>query len=516
MQTIETIVPWQKLQEHQRAICKQNLNQWFAEDPVRFQKFSLEAAGLFLDYSKNHITPQTLALLFELGNARQLKQRITELFNGAIVNKSENRPALHTALRYSGTNPLYVDGVNIISVIQQTLKKVETTTNLIRSGQYLGYSGKPINTILHFGIGGSDLGPLLVYEALEAYRAKHLEFQFFSYQDPEYVKKTLAMYDPATTLIIIASKSFTTAETLANAKVAMDWLLSASQGKANSQIIAVTAKSAKAIEFGIAPEQIFPIWDWVGGRYSVWSAMSLVVAIAIGFEHFKAFLSGAEALDQHFHDNEWQNNIPVILGLLDIWYNNFFAIPHRAVIPYGRTLRHLPDHLQQVYMESLGKRVDQQNKAVNYVTGFVIWGGTGTNSQHSFHQLLLQGNQCSPIDFVLPFDNLDLAANCLAQSQVLMTGYYPSEEGPQVILGNRPSHTIAFPEVSPRILGALLALYEHRIYVNSVIWNINAFDQWGVERGKQIAKNILADFASTSISDYDHSTTGLIDFIKRR
>lgn len=513
---------WQKLQAHQQAIAAKTLREWFAEDSNRFQRFSLETAGIFLDYSKNRLQQQTLDLLFELAEACQLQSHIQDLFNGNIVNKSENRPALHTALRYSGRDAVRVDGVDVMPAVRETLAAVNQIATAIRARQYFGYHGQAIETILHFGIGGSDLGPLMVFEALNAYVDDKLHYQFFSYQDPDYVQQCLVHYNPATTLIIIASKSFTTTETLANAAVAKNWLLAAAPNPAAvaPQIIAVTAKSERAIAFGVAPQQVLPVWEWVGGRYSVWSAMSLVVAIAIGPDHFREFLAGAEALDQHFRQAELAVNMPVILGLIDVWYNNFFAIPSRAIIPYGRSLRYFPDHLQQVYMESLGKSVDQAGKPVDYVTGFTIWGGTGSNSQHSFHQMLLQGNQWSPIDFILPLDNLALVANGLAQSQVLMTGYTPEGDSSlvsqQTIEGNRPSHTLLMPKITPHALGVLLALYEHRVYVNSVIWGINAFDQWGVERGKHIAQQILADLTSSATRAYDSSTTGLLNWIKQR
>lgn len=510
---------WQKLKTHQQIIADTPIQARFAEDPQRFQRFSLAAVGMLLDYSKNHLNEQTLKLLTELAQACQLPWRIQDLLSGGIVNKSENRPALHTALRDAGSKPLWVNGVDIMPMIHDTLTTMDQWAAAIRARQYVGFSGQPVDTILHFGIGGSDLGQRMVFSALNGSNVDDsLRYQFFSYQDPEYVQQALTQYDPATTLIIVASKSFTTTETLANAQVAKQWLFTAAPNPASAarQLIAVTAKAERALAFEVAADQILPIWDWVGGRYSVWSAMSLIIAIAIGPKYFRDFLAGAAAMDQHFSQADFSANMPVILGLLDVWYNNFFAIPSRAIIPYDRRLRYFPEYLQQVYMESLGKSVDQDDQPVNYATGLVVWGGTGTNSQHSFHQLLLQGNQWSPIDFILPLHNLPLVANCLAQSQVLMTGYAPKAPAAQQIAGNRPSHTLILPVITPYALGALLALYEHRVFVNSVIWNINAFDQWGVERGKHIAQQLLTALTTSTQEVYDSSTTGLLNWVKKQ
>ena len=508
---------WEKLRDHQQQLSAEKMSDWFVKDHNRFQKFSLAAADLFLDYSKNFIQESTLKLLYELAEQCQLKKCIENLLSGKIVNLSENRPALHSALRSSKTNTLLVDGANVMPWIQGALKKMYQIAEAIRKRNYLGFNQQPIDTILHFGIGGSDLGPLMVFEALEEYIDPSLRYQFFSYQDPDYVRQQLTKYNPATSLVIVASKSFTTTETLANGQVAKDWLLSAAPNPdaAARQLYAVTAKQDRAQQWGISAEQILPVWEWVGGRYSVWSAMSLIVAIAIGSERFQEFLAGAELMDIHFGSAEFRQNMPVILGLLDVWYNNFFIIPHRAIIPYGLKLRYFPNHLQQVYMESLGKRVDQEGRPVEWETGFVIWGGAGSNSQHSFHQLLLQGTQWPPIDFILPLDNLPLVANCLAQSQLLMTGHSdPSQQ--KVIIGNRPSHLLLIRAVTPKALGTLLAMHEHRVYVNSVIWGINAFDQWGVERGKVIANQILQDLTTGSKHSYDGSTAGLLKEIAKK
>lgn len=526
---------WKKLQEHWQTIADLKISSYFDEDPQRFQRFSLSTAGITLDYSKNRIVPETIDLLMKLAMQRRLQEKINDLMSGAIVNRSENRPALHTALRNLQNTPVYVEKQNIMPEVGRVLEKMGQISTTIRHRQLLGYSGEAIDTIVHFGIGGSDLGPLMAFAALEAFVDKRLQYHFFSHQDESHVQAVLSHLNPAKTLIIIASKSFTTSETLANAEIAKQWLLTAARHApaAAAQMIAVTCKTDRAVKFGIQADQVLPVWEWVGGRYSVWSAMSLIVAIAIGPDHFREFLAGAEAMDQHFRQAELRENMPVILGLLDIWYNNFLGRSNRAIIPYSRILRYFPDHLQQVYMESLGKRVDELGHQVNYPTGFVIWGGTGTNSQHSFHQLLLQGNQWVPVDFILPADNLPLAAHCLAQSQVLMNGYSESQirselkaQGlnettiselvpQQMIPGNCPSHTLVLSKITPYNLGSLLALYEHRIYVSSVIWGINAFDQWGVERGKTIAKQILADLHTPSVNRYDASTNGLLDVINQ-
>ncbi|MBS0351626.1 MAG: glucose-6-phosphate isomerase [Proteobacteria bacterium] len=525
MSTLTKLSSWQKLCAHYRAIGEKSMDSWFAEDPQRFKNFSLETAGIFLDYSKNRISSETMQLLLELAGQQQLQQRIDDLLSGKIVNHSEHRPALHSALRNSGSDPILVDGVDVMPAVRQTLNKVYELATAVRSRQYLGFSGRPIETILHFGIGGSDLGTLMAFEALAEYRETSLRYHFFSHQDPLYVQKMLAGYDPATTLIIIASKSFTTTETLVNAEVARKWLIAVAPNEqaALKQMFAVTAQINKALQYGLPESQILPIWDWVGGRYSVWSAMSFVVVIAIGPERFSEFLAGAESMDHHFKQAPLKANMPAILGLLDVWYNNLFCSASRAIIPYARQLKFLPDHLQQVYMESLGKRVNQTGQTIDCETGYVIWGGTGTNTQHSFHQLLLQGTRWIPIDFILVMENLPLVANGLAQSQVLMTGYTPAENSEglssqQTISGNRPSHTFLLDNITPYSLGTLLATYEHRIFVNSVIWDINAFDQWGVERGKILAKQILSDITQgpNVMHSYDNSTAGLLSCVKEK
>ncbi len=510
---------WKNLQAHQRSLAQLPMSLWFGEDQQRFKHFSTSAVNIFLDYSKNRIIPPTMDLLFKLAQACQLEQRIIDLLSGGVVNKSEHRPALHSALRNLQNSPIYVDNQDVMPAIRATLEKINQMAQAIAQRQLLGFSGQPIDTIVHFGIGGSDLGPVTAFEALGAYVNNSLQYHFFSFQDPEYVRQQLETLNPATTLLIIASKSFTTSETLANANVAKKWLLTASPTPeaAGQQMVAVTAKTERAVAFGIEAQRVLPIWDWVGGRYSVWSAMSLIVAIAIGPELFRQFLAGAEAMDQHFRQTEFKANIPVILGLLDVWYNNFYGRSSRAIIPYGRVLRNFPHHLQQVFMESLGKQIDENGCILDVATGFVIWGGAGTNSQHSFHQLLLQGNQWVPIDFILPTDNIPLVAHCLAQSQVLMSGYREASKPEQEIPGNCPSHTLLLDKVTPYSLGALMALYEHRVYVNSVIWGINAFDQWGVERGKIMAQQIFTNLnESKPTLHYDSSTNGLITTINKR
>ncbi len=512
MNHLNNTAQWQNLQKHQREIANIPMRDWFAENANRFQQFSLEAVGMLLDFSKNRITSTTLDLLYQLAEKCQLQKFITALLAGDMVNLSEKRPALHTALRYGGTQPIYVDGQDVLPAVRATLASMADIVDKIRQSRYLGFSGQPVDTLVHIGIGGSDLGQLMVFNGLEDYVSKKLQYHFFSYQDAEYVQKTLANLNPATTLIIVASKSFNTTETLANASIAKEWLQKASAKAVALQMIAVTSKTERAIEFGIAAEKVLPVWDWVGGRYSVWSAMSLIVAAAVGMENFNDFLGGGYAMDQHFANADLKQNLPVLLGLLDVWYNNFFNASTHAVIPYGRKMRLLSDHLQQVYMESLGKRVNQEGQPVNIETGFIIWGGAGSNTQHSFHQLLMQGTRLVPIDFIVPLDNLPLAANCFAQSQVLMMGFDHSQPE-KVIPGNNPSHTFLLPKVTPFALGALLAMYEHRVYVNSVIWGIDAFDQWGVERGKLIAQQIFSDLqASTPKNKYDSSTAGLMQW----
>lgn len=521
------------------------LSQLFIEDPARFQHFSLEAASLFLDYSKNHITEETLQQLIAFAEMQQLASQRDALFSGAIVNNTEKRPALHTALRNLNHHPLYVDQINITEAIQQTLDIMEQWVIKLLSGQWLGYSQKPITDVVHIGIGGSHLGPLMVTEALAPYH-KSIHCHFVASVDPAELDTILFKLNPQTTLFIFASKTFTTQETLATADRAKTWLLQAAGPHPITQhLLATTAHINNAINYGIAPEHILPLWEWVGGRYSVWSAIGLPVALQIGMTQFRQLLAGAHEMDQHFRTAPLHANMPIILGLIGFWYIQFFKASAQAILPYDYHLRTLPRYLQQLDMESNGKRVQKDGSPVTGLTGPLLFGEIGTNGQHSFHQLLFQGTHLIPCDFIAtlhahpPHSGKEsenerdiLLAHCLAQSRGLMLGRSHQESyqalieqgcDPQTaellaahktIPGNKPSNTILISQLTPHTLGALMALYEHKIFVQGILWNINSFDQWGVELGKEIAKGLLDSVCSKEENGpYDGSTLGLLSYI---
>lgn len=521
----------QNLLQHQQEISPRNIIDLFSADKKRFEKFSLEAAGLFLDYSKNKITSETLTLLLALANKANLRNKIEDMFSGKPINITENRAVLHTALR-DPKNKAHPE-------IQQVLQQMEHCVNAIRNGNWRGFSKQKITAIVNIGIGGSDLGPAMATKALTPYSSMERESYFVSNVDSTNIAETLKKLNPETTLFIVASKTFTTQETLCNAVTAKEWLLS--QAKSETAIekhfIAVTAKPERAKEFGILKENIFPFWDWVGGRFSMWGAIGLAIAIAIGMDNFKELLAGAHAMDEHFRKSEFKQNMPVILALLGIWNTNFFNIKTQAIIPYDQYLELLPAYLQQLEMESNGKSVSLDGKKLTYATAPVIWGAVGTNGQHAFHQLLLQGTQIIPVDFIIAANthnpigdhHLLLMANCLAQSQALMRGKNREEVFAElikqgltddeakkltphkIIPGNVPNNTIMMQQLTPATLGALLALYEHKVFVQGVIWNINSFDQWGVELGKQIANSIIPNLADQNKPlNFDSSTNGLI------
>lgn len=509
---------WKVLQTHYDEIVNLHMRDLFLDAPRRHEEFFLEAAGLYLDYSKNRITKQTIERLTDLAIFMNVVPKIEALFNGDLVNFTEKTAALHTALRNLNNEAIYVNDQDVMPDIKASWYKMKAWSQRIRCAQYKGYNGKPIQDIVNIGVGGSDLGPLMVYQALMPYVQNNIRCHFISNQDEFHICETLKHLNPETTLFIITSKSFGTKETIDNANLAKQWLLSAvgDEKKIKPHFLAVTAQEKKAQAFGILIDHIFPLWEWVGGRYSIWSSVGLSLVIAIGIEHFREFLAGAYAMDQHFRNTELSQNMPVILALLTIWYGNFFQAQSHVIIPYSQQLLYLPDYLKQLHMESQSKSIQRDGDPVDYTTGVIIWGGIGSNSQHSFHQLFLQGNQLAPIDFILPLKNYsadrcqyELIANCLSQSETLMCGYdidqimndlrkrgVRQEEANtlaphKIISGNYPSNTILIERITPYNLGALLALYEHKVYVQSLIWNINAFDQWGVERGKTIADEIL-------------------------
>jgi len=543
------------LTSHCAQLARLHLKDLFAQDPMRFHHFSLAAAGLFLDYSKQRILPETLRLLCQLVSWVDLAAKRDAMFSGVAINSTEQRAVLHTALRDASKRAVFVNGEgigigeNVKPLIHKTLQLLEQLVSDIRCGVWCGFSGEPIKAVVNIGIGGSDLGPAMATAALTPYTSRELECYFVSNIDPAHISGVLRRLNPATTLFIVASKTFTTQETLCNAVIAKQWLLSSVDAAIcdvkfadlimRRHFIAVTAKVDRASAFGIVSENIYPFWDWVGGRYSLWSAIGLSVAIAVGMENFRALLAGAYAMDVHFQTMPYHQNMPVIMALIDIWNINFLKTTTRAVIPYDQSLSLLPAYLQQLEMESNGKHVRLDGEVVDYATASVIWGATGTNGQHAFHQLLMQGTQTVPVDFIAVAQGHDeivdhrllLFANCLAQSRALMCGRSKEEvivelcsQGMsvveanklaphKVIDGNVPSNTIMLDKLTPFTLGALLALYEHKVFVQGVLWNINSFDQWGVELGKNLATNLaeqLRDINHCGIAEVDASTYGLM------
>jgi glucose-6-phosphate isomerase len=522
-----------------------HLRELFARDPARCSRFSLEAAGLFLDYSKNRIVEQTMALLCDLARERGVPQRRDAMFAGERINTTENRAVLHTALRAPAGGALTVDGQNVSQEVHTVLNHVREFTERVRSGEWLGHSGKPITDIVNIGIGGSDLGPKMVVRALRPFTHPRLSMHFVSNVDGHDLDAVLSTLNADTTLFVIASKTFTTRETMMNAQSARAWFLqslessnvSAPEQALPRHFVAVSTNTRAVSEFGIDPTNMFPFWDWVGGRYSVWSAIGLPVALAIGFERFSEFLGGAHAMDMHFRTAPLESNMPVILGLIGVWYRNFFAFPSISIAPYHQDLSAFPAYLQQLDMESNGKRVALDGTPLSFPTGPVVWGDVGTNGQHAFFQLLHQGTDATPVDFIAalrPAHGLEghhqvLLANCFAQAEAFMKGKTGDEVQAElraqglpetdvaallphrVFPGNRPSNTLLMDAVTPATLGALIALYEHKTFVQGAIWDINSFDQWGVELGKVLAKQIEAELGGAPQPDaHDSSTNALI------
>lgn len=535
---------YQQLEEHSKRISHSHLRELFKNDPQRFEKFSLEEHGLLFDFSKNIIDEAILSVLFKLAEARKLRDNIEKLFTGANVNTTENRPALHTVLRSFSKAPLIIDGRNVTQEVHETLEKMEQIVSKLHSGEWRGFSNKPITDVINLGIGGSDLGPAMATYALSPYHQGKIKCHFVSNIDDSDIWEAIKNLNPETTLFITASKSFNTQETLCNATTARNWILKAcgDEQLLASHFIAVTAKPEKAEEFGI--KHILPIWDWVGGRFSLWTAIGLPIAIAIGMEHFKELLQGANALDQHFRTAPFHQNIPVILALINIWYVNFFNVRSYAILPYDQYLELLPAYLQQLEMESNGKYRRLDGSKVACATSPVIWGMVGSNGQHAFHQLLHQGTQLIPIDFILPLTchhpledhHAWLVANCLSQSKALMFGKTSKEVREElvtqqlpeseiekllphkILIGNRPSNTLLIPKLTPFSLGMLIALYEHKVFTESVIWDINCFDQWGVELGKQLTGEIFQQLqakVNQIAQDHDSSTQGLMNYYKK-
>lgn len=535
---------WQTLKAHQNNIAALRMQDWFKNDPHRFNTFSLSVGDLFLDYSKNRISTETLHLLSKLAIARNLPERIEQLFSGYPLNNTEERPALHTALRNPTDHALLVDGHNIMNDIRDTLSKMRIFTDKIRDKTWRGCTGKPIKDIINIGIGGSHLGPLMTVHALSELAPKDLRCHFISNIDSTHLHTVLSQIDPETTLFIISSKSFTTLETTTNATTLIHWFKNKLHtNDLSAHFVAVTAAPDLAISLGIIRENIFPLWDWVGGRFSIWSAVGLPLAIMIGMDHFMAFLEGAHEMDMHFRYSDLTKNMPVILGLLGIWYINFFTANHHAVVPYSDSLSYLRMYLQQLDMESNGKNISQDGHAIDISTCPVMFGEQGCNGQHSFHQLLHQGPHFIPVDFILVCLNHNklehhqdvLVGSALSQAQALMCGKSYMEAYAELqkaglsesecdllarhksTPGNRPSNSILLKNMMPKNLGALIALYEHKTFVQGVIWQVNSFDQWGVELGKKLLPSILHAFKSPEKSPSsfnDSSTMGLIEYYK--
>jgi len=620
MSTLTSLPVWVELKKHKQEISETTMKQMFAENNHRFDDFKIEFNDLLLDYSKNIINAKTLSLLTELAEQCNLKENIEKMFTGDKINFTEGRAVLHTALRSSLLNSVYVDNVDVIPEIQKVKKQIKKFCHAVHLGEFAGFTGKRFKDVVNIGIGGSDLGPAMICKALQKYALPCLNVHFVSNVDASHILETLKNLNPETTLFIIASKTFTTQETLANANTAKIWFLEGirnlkleigngikvsednsefpdsqfpvlnSQSPIEKHFIALSTNEAEVVKFGINPKNIFQFWDWVGGRYSLWSAIGLSIALYIGYDNFEELLAGACEMDIHFRNTPFQQNIPVILGLLGVWYSNFFEAKTNAIIPYDQYLEYLPDFLQQLDMESNGKYITKEGEKVDYSTGPVIWGKPGTNAQHSFFQLIHQGTQMIPADFLAQVHNLNVAignwelgngnkesrnrkleigkekfeyfentefansqfpipnsliqnlnehheillSNFFAQTEALMKGKSVEEALAElkssglseneiksllphkIFQGNKPTNTILYKMLTPRNLGSIIAMYEHKVFVQGIIWKINSFDQWGVELGKQLAKAILPQLENNEIiSNHDSSTNGLINWYKR-
>ncbi|PVH24165.1 glucose-6-phosphate isomerase [Sphingobacterium corticibacter] len=530
------------LVDHYIDLNKHSLKDLFAQDADRFEKFSVQFADILVDYSKNRINDETKALLIQLARECQLDEAIKAMFSGDAINETEGRPVLHTALRNRRNKPVLVDGQDVMPQINEVLAQMKAFCEQIHSGSWKGFTGKAITDVVNIGIGGSDLGPVMVTEALKPYKT-HLNSHFVSNVDGTHIAEVLKKVDPETTLFLIASKTFTTQETMANANSAKDWFLAAGATQADvaKHFAALSTNASSVAEFGIDTNNMFAFWDWVGGRYSLWSAIGLSIALSIGFDHFEELLAGAHETDVHFQETDFEENIPVILALLGVWYNNFFQSESHAILPYDQYLHRFAAYFQQGDMESNGKYVDRNGNRVDYETGPIIWGEPGTNGQHAFYQLIHQGTKLIPCDFIAPAVSHNpignhhtlLLSNFFAQTEALMNG---KEEDVvvaelqkagkseaeieklkafKVFEGNRPSNSFLIKKITPHTLGALIALYEHKIFVQGVIWNIFSFDQWGVELGKQLANQILPELnTEENVTSHDSSTNGLINQYK--
>ncbi len=524
-----------QLRAHQVQMAGVHMRDLFAADPQRFEHLSLQVGGVLLDYSKNRITEETMKLLVRLAEEADVVGWRERMFGGEKINHTENRAVLHVALRNRSNTPVIVDGEDVMPKVNAVIERMGTFAEKVRSGEWRGYTGERITDVVNIGIGGSDLGPQMVYQALKPYRHPRLKVHFISNVDGAHVKETLESLNPETTLFIVSSKTFTTQETMTNAHYAREWFLAQSQAVKHvaKHFAAVSTNRDAVVAFGIDPANMFEFWDWVGGRYSLWSAIGLSIVLAVGGERFVELLEGAHAMDQHFRHAPLDRNMPVILALLGVWYNNFFAAESHAILPYDHYLRSLPAYLEQADMESNGKSVDRDGNVVDYATGQIIWGATGINGQHAFYQLLHQGTRLIPADFIVSLaphtpdmqaHHDILIANFLAQTEALMRGRTLEETQAQtgqasphkVFDGNHPSNAIVLQTLTPHTLGMLIALYEHKIFVQGVIWNLDSYDQWGVELGKQLASRILPELhADAPVGGHDASTNALINYYRR-
>lgn len=535
---------WKKLQEHYKEIKQVSLQELFENDPKRFDKFSCCTKDLVLDYSKNRITQKTIELLIDLAKECQLEKCRSLFFSGAAINATEHRAVLHTALRNFSSQPIYVEGKNVMPEVKKVLRQMKSFCESIHNGKHRGYSGKRIKYIVNIGIGGSDLGPLMVTEALKPYWKKGIETYFVSNIDGSHIAETLKKVNAEETLFLIASKTFTTQETMTNAFTARNWFLKKAKKESHiaKHFVALSTNEKEVLRFGIDSKNMFAFWDWVGGRYSLWSAIGLSISLTIGFKAFSDLLKGAHHIDKHFREAPLKENMPVILALLGIWYTNFFGAQTEAILPYDQYLHRFPAYFQQGNMESNGKQTDRSGKPVQYATGPIIWGEPGTNGQHAFYQLIHQGTPLIPCDFIAAAQSQNpigdhhekLMSNFFAQTEALLNGKSApqvKEElrkqglSPQeikkltpfkVFKGNKPTNSILVKKLTPFALGELIALYEHKIFTQGVIWNIYSFDQWGVELGKQLANKILPELLDNKpIKSHDSSTNGLINAYKR-
>lgn len=535
-------VAWQKLRAHFEKMEYVSIKEMFANDSNRVEKFNIEWNDFLVDYSKNKITEETITLLLELSNEVGLKEAIAAYFTGEAINQTEERAVLHTALRAKETDTILVDGENVIPEIYKVKKDIELFTNEIVNGVRKGYTSKPFTDVVNIGIGGSDLGPAMVVEALQYYK-NHLNVHFVSNVDGDHINEIIKKLNPETTLFVIVSKTFTTQETLSNAETIREWFLkNAKQEDVAKHFVAVSTNIKNVTEFGIAEANIFPMWDWVGGRFSLWSAVGLSISLAVGFDNFNKLLKGANKMDVHFKETPFDKNIPVVLALISIWYNNFYGAETEALIPYTQYLQKLAPYLQQGIMESNGKSVARDGNPVNYQTGTIIWGEPGTNSQHAFFQLIHQGTKLIPTDFIgfkkSLYGNKDhhdkLMSNFFAQTEALLMGKTEAQVKAEfektditrekaafllpfkVFDGDKPTNTLLIEKLTPETLGSLVALYEHKIFVQGVIWNIFSYDQWGVELGKQLANSILTELKSGEIKKHDSSTSYLLNKYSKR